>query len=167
MKSSKTKRIFVLIWVILSISALASIYTLLKSIPYLDSNPLIFWMLVVKLIIMGILLLMSLNLWKIVNSYTSKSQWQPMYYQKVRQIGYWAIALMLFNALFQSGYETQQWATMPHSSVNYPTVFWIQRFCAIILTELPAMWVLTLSIFLFAELLQVANQIKVENESII
>jgi hypothetical protein len=166
MKSLKSKRIFVLIWVVLSVSALASVYTLLKGIALFYSNPVIFWMTLVKLIIMGILLLVSLNLWKIVNAYTGKSQWKPLYYQKVRQIGYWAIALTFFNALFQLGYETQ-WLTMVHSPVNHNTIFWIQRFYAILLMESPAMWVLTLSIFLFAELLQIANQIKTENESFI
>lgn len=166
MKSLKTKRIFVLIWVILAISAFASVSTLVKGILQFSSNQLLFWMTTVKFLIMSILLLMSLNLWKIVNAYTGKSQWQPLYYQKVRQTGYWAIALTLFNAIFQLGYETL-WATMSHSSVYHSTIFWIRRFYAILLMESPAMWVLALSIFLFAELLQIANQFKTENESII
>lgn len=115
---------------------------------------------------MGILLLMSLNLWKIVKSYTSKSQWQPLYYQKVRQIGYWAIAITLLNTFFQLGYETL-WANLTHAKVDHSTIFLIRRFYAILLMESPAIWVLTLSIFLFAELLRVANEVKAENESII
>lgn len=35
------------------------------------------------------------------------------------------------------------------------------------LTDSPTSWVLSLSIFLFAELLQIANQFKTENESFI
>ncbi|RYE27324.1 MAG: hypothetical protein EOP42_19360 [Sphingobacteriaceae bacterium] len=166
MRTLKTKRIFVLIWVILSLSALASIYTLFKGIMQFSANQLLFWMTVIKLVVMLILLLMSLNLWKIVNSYVGKSSWQPLYYQKLKEIGYWAIALTLLNAAFQLGYETL-WATMNHSPINHTTIYWIQRFYAILLMESPAMWVLALSIFLFAELLKIANQFKAENESII
>ena len=115
---------------------------------------------------MGILLLMSINLWEIVNAYTGKNQWKPLYYLKVRQIGYWAIALTLFNAVFQLGYETL-WSSLSGTHIDHSIVFLIRRFYAILLMESPAMWVLTLSIFLFAELLQIANQVKAENESFI
>lgn len=165
MKTLKTKRIFLLIWVVLAISALASITTLVKGILQFSSNPLLFWMTIVKFLVMSILLLMSLNLWKIVNAYNGKSQWKPVYYQKVRQTGYWAIALTLFNAIFQLGYE-KLWASFAHP-INHSIIFWIRRFYVILLMESPAMWVLALSIFLFAELLKIANQIKSENESFI
>lgn len=166
MKTLKTKRIFVLIWVVLSLSALASLYTLFKGISQYNSNNLLFWLTIIKLVIMVILITMSLSLWKIVQAYTIENKWQPQYYQKVRQIGYWAIALTLLNSLFQFGYE-KLWLTMNPINIHHSVLFSIQRFYAIVLMESPAMWVLTLSIFLFAELLKVANEFKAENESII
>lgn len=111
---------------------------------------------------MGILLTMSLSLWKIVKRYTEKSNWEPQYYQKVRQIGFWAIALTLFNPVFEMG----MFITIEPLS-KYSTDFLLGRFLLSIVMESPGMWVLSLSIFLFAELLQVANQVKTENESFI
>ena len=166
MKSSNSKRIFVLIWVVLSLSALASIYTLIKGMVQYSNNHLLLWLTINKLVITGILLFMSLSLWRIVKAYTRKNDWRPQYYQKVKQIGYWAIALILLNASFQFAYETL-WLTMSHLNIHHSLIYEIQRFYAIVLMESPAMWVLTLNIFLFAELLNVANQVKAENESII
>ena len=163
MKSLKAKRIFILIWVILSLSALASIIRLVMGIMMYSNNMSLltvpFWIAFFKLIVMGILLMMSLSLWKIVKTYTQNNKWQPQYYQKVRQLGYCAIALTIIYSFFQIGLQTLFFQRPANSLI-------VTDFMRV-LTDSPTSWVLSLSIFLFAELLQVANQVKAENESFI
>lgn len=101
-----------------------------------------------------------------LKAYFSVHEWKAEYHLKVRQMGYWAIVLTLLNSLFQLGYEVM-WNQVSHSTYSYTTVDWVRRYYAILLMESPAIWVLTLSIFLFAELLRAAHQVKAENESFI
>lgn len=111
MKTLKTKRIFVLIWVVLALSALASIIRLTMGIMMYSTNSsnsllnIPFWLAFFKLFTTGILLMMSLSLWKIAKAYTKNNIWQPKYYQKVRQLGYLAIVLTIIYPSFQVGLE--------------------------------------------------------------
>lgn len=166
MKTLKSKHLFTLIWAVLVLSALSSLFTLIKGISQFSAQPLLFWLTVLKLFTMGILLLMGLSLSKIVKTYGGEGRWQANYYQKVRQMGYWAIVLTLLNSVFQAGYE-QIWRQLANPGAANSGLFIFRRFYGVLLMESPAMWVLTLSIFLFAELLRSAHEIKADNESII
>lgn len=166
MKALKSKRIFILIWIVIGISGLATAGSLIKGMVQFAVNPLLFWMTVLRMLTMIILLIMGLSLWKIVKAYTTKTDWKDNYYQKVKQMGYWAIVLTVLNAAFQVGYEAI-WQHIAHPGAAMPALFSFRRFYAALLMESPAMWILTLSIFLFAELLNSAHQVKAENEAFI
>ncbi len=165
MKSSKTKRIFVWIWVILALSAMASMYVVIPSIKLYHSYHYSFWIMLTRLTNVGILLIISLRLRKIVKAYTEKDKWQPDFYQKLRQIGFLVIALTLLNPILQIAINFSD--TLSKNDLHISIQWALVQFGMSTLIQSPAMWVLSLSIFLFAELLQVANQIKAENESII
>lgn len=169
MKSLKTKRIFVLIWVMLALSVLSSIWVMLENthnLPKLYSK---FWVMLFRIVHSCILIIISFKLWQIVTAYTNKNNWQPQFYQKIRQIGYWAIVLTLLSPIIETAIvlsSTQSQFIHNLYAHRFITYLGLQ-FLMMILSQSSAMWVFTLSIFLFAELLQIANQIKAENESII
>lgn len=165
MKSLKTKRIFVLIWVMLASSVLASVWILIDNTHNLSKPYSLYWGVVIKLIDTSILIIISFKLWKIVNAYTNKYEWQANFYQKVRQIGYWALVLTVLNPVIQSVIISSNYSV--HNAQTHTFNYVVIRVATYGVLQSPAMWVLSLSIFLFAELLQIANQIKVENESII
>lgn len=167
MKSLKSKRIFVLIWVMLALSVLASIYVVFPSIKYSSKSHSYLWVMLIRLVNTCILIIISFKLWKIVKAYTDKNKWQPHFYQKLRQIGYWAIALTLLSPAIEIAMNVSSYQFIPHIGTQGFVIYITFQFFMLILIKSTAMWVLSLSIFLFAELLQIANQIKTENESII
>lgn len=164
MKTSN--RIITLIWVIIGLSALFSVISLLKGIGQYSSQPLFFWLTIIKLAATAILVIMGLYMRKIVLSYTQKQSWDERNYLKMKRMGYLALVLVLVNAAFQAGYE-QMWKILTHSPVQTDGLYTFRRFYGVLFTESPAMWVLALSIFLFAELVKAAHQVKAENESFI
>jgi hypothetical protein len=113
-----------------------------------------------------ILLIMSFNMRRIIGEYTQNNNWQATSYHKMKVMGYWAILLVLIHTFFQIGYDCI-WVLIAKKPVTIDQAYLFRRFCAIILTESPAFWVLALSIFLLAELLKVTNQVKAENEAFI
>lgn len=171
MKTLTTKRIFVLIWVAILASLLADIYFLIQiyittqAYKQYSVSMINFWITVVRTITTFILLIISINLWQVVKAYTHRNKWQPHFYYKLRHIGYWAIALTLISPSIQMIIFYPQFASHLKSSESKLDA--ILHFCLLTFANSSIMWVLTLSIFLFAELLQVANQFKAENESII
>lgn len=164
MKTSN--RIITLIWVIIALSALFSVFSLFKGIGQYNSQPLFFWLTIIKLVSTAILLVMGLYMRKVVLSYTQKQPWDENNYVKMKRMGYLALILVVINAAFQAGYE-QMWKVLTHSTVPVDGLYSFRRFYSILFTESPAMWVLALSIFLFAELVKAAHQVKAENESFI
>ncbi|QKJ32193.1 hypothetical protein HQ865_21315 [Mucilaginibacter mali] len=162
MKTSN--RIITLIWLIIALSALFSVFSLFKGIGQYNSQPLFFWLTMIKLVSTAILLVMGLYMRRVVLSYTAKQPWDEKNYLKMKRMGY--LALVLVNAAFQAGYE-QMWKVLTHSIVPVDGLYSFRRFYGILFTESPAMWVLALSIFLFAELIKAAHQVKAENESFI
>lgn len=164
MKTSN--RIITLIWIIIGLSALFSVISLLKGIGQYNSQPLFFWLTVTKLAATAILVAMGLMMRKVVLSYSQKQPWDENNYRKMKRMGYLALVLVLVNAAFQAGYE-QMWKVLTNSRVQTDALYTFRRFYGVLFTESPAMWVLALSIFLFAELVKAAHQVKAENESFI
>jgi len=165
MKSLKSKRIFVLIWVAILVSLLSAIYFVIQDFAQYSVNKIGFWIVVTRTITTFILLIMSISLWQIVKSYTHKSKWQPHFYNKIRTIGFWSIALTLISPPLQILIYYKQFT-------NNLTSFELKlsaiiHSCLLIFANSSSMWFFSLSIFLFAELLQLANEVKAENESII
>jgi hypothetical protein len=165
MKPAKTKRIFVLIRVAILVSLISAIYFVIQDFAQYSLNKIGFWIVVTRTITNFILLIMSISLWQIVQSYTHKSKWQPHFYNKIRTIGFWSIALTLISPSLQI-------LTYYKQFINNPTSFELKLNAIIhgfllIFANSSSMWFLSLSIFLFAELLQVANEVKAENESFI
>ncbi len=167
MKSLKTNRIFVLIWVMLALSVLASIYVLLPSIKYFSKSHFPFWVMLIRMVNICILLIISFKLWKIVKAYTDRNKWQLNFYQEIRQIGCLAIVLTLLSPIIEIAANSFSYEFIPKLNTQEFATYFVSEFFLLILIRSPAMWVLTLSIFLFAELLQIANQFKAENESFI
>ncbi len=165
MKNLKTKRIFVLIWVAISFSLLASIYLVVGVIIHSPQNKIGLWITISRSITSIILLIMSINLWKIVKSYIQKNKWQPHFYNKIRTIGFWSIAISLISPTFQTLIYYQQFM---HNLTPFKSQLdAILYSCFLIFANSALMWFFSFSIFLFAELLQIANQFKTENESFI
>ena len=165
MKTLKTKRIFVLIWVAILASLLSSIYFVIQTFSEFSTNEIGFWISVARSITTCILLIMSINLWKIVKSYTNKSKWQPHFYNKIRVVGFWSVAITLVSPTFQTLIYYKQFM---HNLTSFESKLDATLYsCLLIFANSALMWFFSLSIFLFAELLQIANQIKAENESII
>jgi len=164
MKTSN--RIINLIWVVIALSALFSVISLFKGIGQYSSQPLFFWLTVIKLCSTALLLTMSFYMRRIILAFGGPDGWQESNYRKMKLMGYLAIALVLVNAAFQVGYE-MMWKVLTHSNVATDGLYSFRRFYAVLFTESPAMWVLALSIFLFAELVKTAHRVKAENESFI
>ncbi len=165
MKSSKTKRIFVFIWIVILFSLLSSIYLIIQIFIHSPQNKIGIWITIARAITSFILLTMSINLWKIVKSYIHKSKWQPHFYNKIRAIGFWSVAVSLISPTFQTliYYHQFMYNLTPFKSQLDALLY----SCLLIFANSALMWFFSLSIFLFAELLQIANQFKAENESFI
>jgi hypothetical protein len=166
MKTNNANRIITFIWVIIALSALKSIITLISSGVNYSQQPFVFWLSTLNLATTLILLMMSFYMRKIIQSYTLNNSWQPANYSKMKTMGYLAILLVGIHTCFQIGYDCV-WVQLSKNPVPISGLYIFRRFYAIILTESPAIWVLALSIFLFAELLKSAHQVKAENESFI
>ena len=165
MKSLKTKQIFVLIWLAILVSLLSSIYLIIQTFIQNPQNKIGLWITIARSITGVILLVMSINLWKIVRSYCRKNEWQPQFYNKIRAIGFWSIAISLISPTFQTLIYYQQFM---HNLTPFKSQLdAILYSCLLIFANSALMWFFSFSIFLFAELLQIANQFKTENESFI
>ncbi len=165
MKSLKSKRIFVLIWLAILVSLLSSVYLIIQTFIQNPQNKIGSWITIARSITGVILLVMSINLWKIVRSYSRKNEWQPQFYNKIRAIGFWSVAVTLISPTFQTLIYYKQFMNHLTSFESKLDAIWYT--CLLIFANSALMWFFSLSIFLFAELLQIANQIKTENESII
>ncbi|WP_158825702.1 hypothetical protein [Mucilaginibacter lacusdianchii] len=166
MKTTGANRIITCIWILIGLSALKSTYTLVNSALTYRLNPFIFWLSFLNLVSALILLNMSFYMRKMVRSYTVSNQWQEANYAKMKSVGYWAIILVLIQTFYRIGYDCV-WVLVSKSPVKINMLYLFKRFCSIILTESPVLWVLALSIFLFAELLKMAHEVKAENEAFI
>ena len=165
MKTLKTERIFILIWIVILFSLLSSIYLIIGIFIYSPQNKIGIWITIARAITSVILLAMSINLWKIVKSYIHKSKWQQNFYNKIRTIGFWSVAISLISPTFQTLIYYQQFKD---NLTPFKSQFEaILHSCLSIFANSALMWFFSLSIFLFAELLQIANQFKAENESFI
>ncbi len=165
MKSLKIQRIFILIWIAILFSLFGSIYLAIQGFIKYPKNLPGNWVMVARMIITCILLIMSINLWQVLKSYTDNSKWQPSFYYKIRAIGFWSVAISLISPTFQTLVYYQQFM---HNLTTFKSQLdAILYTCLLIFANSALMWFFSLSIFLFAELLQVANQFKAENESII
>lgn len=165
MKTLKTKRIFVLIWIIILFSLLSSIYIIFRTFVDSTGNTIGFWMSTARSITIFILVVMSFNLWQITKSYIHKNKWQPHFYNKIRTIGFWSLAVSLISPTFQTLIYYQQF--MRNLNTFESQLDAVIYTCFLIFSNSALMWFFSLSIFLFAELLQIANQVKAENESFI
>ncbi|MBS7566272.1 hypothetical protein KHS38_17825 [Mucilaginibacter sp. Bleaf8] len=166
MKTQTANRIITFIWVIIALSAVKSTITLITSGLHYTAQPSVFWLAVINLAIALTLLSMSFHMRRMVKGYTTDNNWPETNYRSMKRMGYLALLLVFMHTLFQIGYDYIS-ALLSKQADPLNGLFIFRRFYAILFTESPIVWVLALTIFLFAELLKTAHFIKAENESII
>jgi|GEM_PF-6087095 len=114
----------------------------------------------------GLLLVMGYLLFRIIRNVMSRVKWNMGYYKKIKWIGWLNVLVLLIDAAVGTWKETllsKQDSIMQHLTDHN----FYQGTLLTALFNAPVSWFLILCIFLIADLLQYASEIKTENDSII
>lgn len=114
----------------------------------------------------GIILIMGYLLFRIIRNVMSRVKWNMGYYKKIKWIGWLNVLVLLIDAAAstwkESVFSKQDSITNHLADHNL-----YQNALLTALFNTPISWFLILCIFLIADLLQYASEIKMENDSII
>lgn len=114
----------------------------------------------------AIILVMAYFIFIIVKKVLRNEKWNDKYYRAIKQIGWLSVFVLLLDAVSFVAREQYIYKNAPvtdllSNPLDYPGIL------AQALFSSPVAWFLICCIFLLADVLQYANELKKENESII
>lgn len=114
----------------------------------------------------GLLLIMAFLLFRIVKNVMSRVKWNMGYYKKIKGIGWLNVLVLLIDGASTTWRENL--SSKSESITDHLTDHNLYQNALLnVLFNSPISWFLTLCVFLIADILQYASQVKLENDSII